>query len=180
MADATNASSSAGPPGEGRLARERWSSSSKSGSSTHTGWCSPSGTRMRPLAQRGHQVQPLGDDPADLGVPRGGREERAGALGRVEHHDRPHVQRGGRRLEREERGVQPFERLHHRFTLPVPVCAEAAGAPRSASPRPVGRHQGERRFLDPHDDQLGDPVSPAHGVVLHRVVVDQITWSSPR
>ena len=45
MTPATKASSSACPPGEGRLARLRWSSSSKSGSSTHTGWCSPKGTR---------------------------------------------------------------------------------------------------------------------------------------
>ena len=45
MTPATKASSSALPPGEGRLARLRWSSSSNSGSSTHTGWCRPKGTR---------------------------------------------------------------------------------------------------------------------------------------
>ena len=44
---------------------------------------------------------------------------------------------------------------------------------------PAPPHPGRRRppgrtpLPRPHDDQLGDPVPPAHGVVLHRVMVDQ-------
>ena len=62
-----------------------------------------------PLPHRGDQVEPLLNDPADLRVAGGRREERPGAFGRVQHERHTDVHRRGRRLEREEGGVHPDE-----------------------------------------------------------------------
>ena len=165
ITEATNASSSACPPGDGRLARVRWSSSSKSGSSTHTGWCSPKGTRRARWRNGRDQMQPLLDHPADLRVPRGRREQGPRALGRVEHQGDADVHRRRGGLEREEGGVHADRgaaspllsvsppRRH------VPVCPKPP-LPRSDSPSSSAVTSDEGGLLDPDQDELGDAVAP--------------------
>ena len=88
-----------------------------------------------PLAQRGDQVEALLNHPADLRVPGRRREERAGALRRVEHERHADVHRCRGRLEREEGGVHPDECLHDHPLLSVsaarPSCARV---PEPAAP----------------------------------------------
>ena len=120
----------------------RWSSSSKSGSSTHTGWCRPNGTRTARCRNGGDQVQPLLDDPADLRIAGGGREEGARALGRVQHEHDAHVHGRRGRLEREKGGIHAHERAHHRHFLAAPgsaVMCRCARSRRCPAPTPPGR-----------------------------------------
>ena len=58
-------------------------------------------------------------------------------------------------------------------------CARSRRSPVATPPGPPP-DQCEGGLFHPHDDQLGDPVAPADGVVLLGIVVDQMTWSSPR
>ena len=69
----------------------------------------PEGHPEGALAQRGDQVQALLNDPADLRVAGRRREQRARALGRVEHQRHADVHRRGRRLQREEGGIHADE-----------------------------------------------------------------------
>ena len=91
----------------------------------------------RPLAQPGHQMDPLLDHPADLGVTGGRREERPSALGRVEHQHGRHMQVGVGRLERQEGAVEAGERFHRQRPLcpkpPVPRWAGGRSASATAS-----------------------------------------------
>ena len=124
-----------------------------------------------PVAGRGPtRWQSLRDDAADLRVPRGRREERTRALGRVQDHHHAHVQRGRRRLERQEGRVQPSSGCItlRRIRVPCTSCpgmAEAAGSPRRLT-QAVGVTSSNAASSTAHDDQLGDSVSPVHGVVL--------------
>ena len=179
MTTATNASSSALPPGEGRLARLKWSSSSKSGSSTHTGWCSPRGTRRARWRNGVIWCSRCSNDPADLGVAGGRREQRPRSLGRVKDEHDAHMHGRRRRLEREEGGVHSGERLHqHLFIAGLGLRPSRAGMP-EAAPAPFRlaqaafRHEREGSLLDPDQHELGDAVASADRVVALRVVVHQ-------
>ena len=109
MTPATKASSSGCPPGEGRLARLDVVVEVELGVVDPDRVVQPEGHPEGALAQRGDQVQALLNDPADLRVAGGRREERARALGRVEDQRHADVHRRGRRLEREEGGIHADE-----------------------------------------------------------------------
>ena len=109
MTPATNASSSALPPGEGRLARAEVVVELELGIVDPHRVMEAEGHSERPLPERGHQVETLLNDPADLRVACRGREEGACALGRVEHEGDAHVHGRRGRLEGEEGGVHAGE-----------------------------------------------------------------------
>jgi hypothetical protein len=69
----------------------------------------PEGHPESTLSQGGDQVQPLVNDPANLRVPSGRREQRSGALGRVQDECHAHMHRGRGRLQREEGGIHADE-----------------------------------------------------------------------
>ena len=109
MTPATNASSSACPPGRGQAGPAQVVVELEVGVVDPHRVVQAEGHPHGPLAQRGDQVQPLLNHPADLRVTGRRREERARALGRVEHQRDAHVHRRRRCLEREEGGVHADE-----------------------------------------------------------------------
>ena len=131
-----------------------------------------------PLAQRRDQVNALLDRAPDLRVARRGREQRTGALGRVEHQRPPPRAWGGGRLEREEGGVHADEGLHHPFlsaslTAVTCRCVRSRLDPAPTRPAASADHALEVGLLDPHQHQLGDAVPPADLVVVLGVMVHQ-------
>ena len=138
----------------------------------------PEGHPEGPLAQRGDQVEPLLNDPADLGVA-GRRARRATACPRAGRAPAPRRRASASSGSRATGRPRPcrratasplltlFPRRRH-----VPVCPKPP-LPRSDSPRPSSGHQLEGHLLDPDEHELGDAVAPAHRVVVLGIVVHQ-------
>ena len=113
------------------------------------------GEAQRPLAQPRDQVEAGRHHRADLGVAGGGGEQRPGALGRVEHHGRRHVEPVGVGLERQEGAVEPGEGFQRR--RPGPVSARCARNRR----RPVGPRAGRPARPPARTRPVRPPGSPA-------------------
>ena len=165
------------PPGSGRLARRYVVVELELGVVDPHRVVQAEGHPQRPLAQPGHQVDPLLDHPADLGVT-GGRRERATVGPRAGRAPARPPRAGGwcRRLERQEGAVEAGAAVPRQR----PLCPKPP-VPRSAGGQVRLGHRVELRPSPPPGSPAGrsgrpaGPRSPRLGSVL-----TSSTASSPR